>query len=226
MSSDLPESQEVYGLSVETTKSKFHPARDLRSLAIDEEIAQLYFVRRWTQARIGDYFGITADAVSKRIKNMKKEWRNSKLENADIFVKQELLKLAKLEEEAWDAWYRSIGKSVSTKTIKGEDDSVSSTIITENELVGDPRFLQRLENISSIRAKLLGLNAPDRIEVSNTLEGKLIGLIQSKKVTYTMLASDVGDEVAKRYFNMAGMPIPVTIDVIPEDEEDDELYDE
>jgi hypothetical protein len=57
------------------------------------------------------------------------------------------------------------------------------------------------------RIRLLGLDQPQEL-IINTMEGRLMGLIREGKVTFDMLASDVGPEVARRYFNMAGEDVP------------------
>ena len=94
----------------------------------------------------------------------------------------ELKNLEKLEREAFDAWERSkedqVGMSLTTFP-KGEDGSSAGDkkgggvkTNTRKRRDGDPRFLETLLKIHERRCRLLGLDAPIKLDVE--VEGEII----------------------------------------------------
>jgi len=98
------------------------------------------------------------------------EWKASALRDITEVKAAELAKLDELEREAWIAWRRGIGRKQTrtTKSVKvGKGDAVlalpETTLRTEH-LNGDPRYLGIVLDCQQRRAKILGLDAPTKLE--------------------------------------------------------------
>lgn len=104
------------------------------------------------------------------------EWKRERLDNIDEYVTQELRKLDKMEQQAWEAWERSkTGKTreknrQNAKPRKVLEDGDNPEYYGYNETTtetsaGNPRFLDLLLNIQQRRAKMLGFDAPIKVEI-------------------------------------------------------------
>ena len=70
-------------------------------------------------------------------------------------IARELMRLARLESEAWDAWDRSKGEA--TKTTTGTRNGINNAQIERRQREGNPAFLKMLESLWVQRCKLLRL---------------------------------------------------------------------
>lgn len=100
------------------------------------------------------------------------EWKRERLETIDEYITQELRKLDKMEQQAWAGWEASkIKKRRKKKNNPGRPAKTDATACAPEyyEYVetapGSPRFLDLLLNIQQRRAKLLGLDAPVKINI-------------------------------------------------------------
>lgn len=105
------------------------------------------------------------------------EWKRERLETIDEYVTQELRKLDKMEQQAWEAWEKSKNGKICTKERTGKGRSIKAGTGNDdpeyhgyNETAtetsaGNPRFLDLLLNIQQRRAKMLGFDAPVKIEI-------------------------------------------------------------
>lgn len=107
-------------------------------------------------------------------------WQSEALRDISQAKAEELAKLDELEREAWAAWYRGIGRKQirTTKTKRGTDatqgdaptapgmDETETSVRTES-LNGDPRYLGIVLDCQQRRAKMLGLDAPQKIAPTN-----------------------------------------------------------
>lgn len=105
------------------------------------------------------------------------EWKRERLDNIDKYVTQELRKLDAMEVQAWEAWEASkTGKQrTKEKTNRGRPIKTDATDTdpeyygydetTVETSAGNPRFLDLLLNIQQRRAKMLGFDAPVKIEI-------------------------------------------------------------
>lgn len=105
------------------------------------------------------------------------EWKRERFDNIDDYITQELKKLDKMEAEAWGAWEASKQGKSKTKTRNSKkpnkiDAEVNDpsyygyTEEAEETSSGNPRFLDLLLNIQHRRAKLLGFDAPIKVDVA------------------------------------------------------------
>lgn len=112
--------------------------------------------------------------VYKDMQSLLIEWKRQQFDNIDAYITQELLKLDRLEVEAWEAWEASKNMKTTYKE-RTNDDVVLYREETRGNSVGDPQFLNVLLNIQQRRAKLLGLDSPTKIALpgnSNADDGK------------------------------------------------------
>lgn len=127
---------------------------------------------------------------------MLKEWKESRLGNIDDVISLELARIDEMTREAWVAWERS--KENSKKTVQrqkampndeegGKPDDVSIISMEQEQVeesqVGDPRFLQLINQLSAERRKILGLYAPERHEITGA-DG---GAIETKFTGFSFL---------------------------------------
>lgn len=105
------------------------------------------------------------------------EWKRERMDNIDDYVTQELRKLDKMEVELWEAWEKS---KTGKERVKNRTSAKPRKVLTEEEKTtdwygydettnetsaGNPRFLDLLLNVQQRRAKMLGFDAPVKIEI-------------------------------------------------------------
>ena len=92
------------------------------------------------------------------------EWKRERLDTIDEYVTQELRKLDKMEQQAWEAWEASKTGKQRTKVGKANSRLTCNETTTETS-PGNPKFLDVLLNIQQRRAKMLGFDAPLKVEI-------------------------------------------------------------
>ena len=104
------------------------------------------------------------------------EWKRERLDTIDEYVTQELRKLDKMEVELWEAWERSKTGKLREKNRQnakprkvledGDNPEYYGYEETTTETsAGNPRFLDLLLNVQQRRAKMLGFDAPIKVEI-------------------------------------------------------------
>lgn len=113
-------------------------------------------------AKIGlDYAIVPPMRVYKDLKQLLINWKREHEENIDLYITKELSKLDKIEAELWDAWERSKKRIVSKIRQSGLKTERSETF------AGNPRYLDLVLSVQQRRAKLLGLDAPVKVDLPN-----------------------------------------------------------
>jgi len=158
------------------------------------EIAALY-VKGYFQFEIAEALGITAAQVNRDLKSIQAEWAETRVEDLQLAKQKELAKLEQVEREAWQAWDRSQKDAVTEKRTAGEIEATTSkdgkpgesielpvtkTETTRAGQVGDPRYLDQVQKVVERRCKLLGLDAPAKIQTTGefqTLEQILADIV-------------------------------------------------
>lgn len=136
----------------------------VQAYSLREIAAELSKVRSYT---------LSHQQICKDIKTVVAQWKTDTSAFIDERMESDLMKLERIENEAWQAWERSKGiKRTRTKTKVGE--VVTKTIKDEN-LIGDPKFLEVIRQVLQDRANLLGYMAPKKIDttVSISLTNKI-----------------------------------------------------
>lgn len=109
------------------------------------------------------------------------EWKRERLDNIDDYVTQELRKLDKMEVELWEAWERSKTGKLREKNRQnakprkvledGDNPEYYGYEETTTETsAGNPRFLDLLLNVQQRRAKMLGFDAPIKVDIPGLIE--------------------------------------------------------
>lgn len=109
------------------------------------------------------------------------EWKRERLDNIDDYVTQELRKLDKMEVELWEAWERSKTGKLREKNRQnakprkvledGDNPEYYGYEETTTETsAGNPRFLDLLLNVQQRRAKMLGFDAPIKVDIPGLKE--------------------------------------------------------
>lgn len=113
-------------------------------------------------AKMGlDYAIVPPMRVYKDLKQLLINWKREHEENIDLYITKELSKLDKIEAELWDAWERSKKRIVSKIRQSGLKKARSETF------AGNPRYLELVLSVQQRRAKLLGLDAPVKVDMPN-----------------------------------------------------------
>lgn len=113
-------------------------------------------------AKMGlDYAIVPPMRVYKDLKQLLINWKREHEENIDLYITKELSKLDKIEAELWDAWERSKKRIVSKIRQSGLKTERSETF------AGNPRYLDLVLFVQQRRAKLLGLDAPVKVDLPN-----------------------------------------------------------
>lgn len=115
-------------------------------------------------------YSVTYKTVFMDIQQVLAEWKKERFKDIDNYMQLELKKLDKMEVELWQAWENSKGSKRKTKIKNG---TINNGIATGGELAertlettdGDPRYLDLLLKVQERRAKLLGYNAPVKVDV-------------------------------------------------------------
>lgn len=151
-----------------TTGKRREPAQVARDR---KKIAELYLKGR-LQVDIAEEVGVDQSTVSRDIKTLHDEWLRSALVNFNEAIARELAKINQLEIIYFESWERSLNPFKS-KTVKAKGNpkteeelraNAEQTLKTEDRN-GDPRYLQGVQWCIEKRCKLLGLDAPDRLQI-------------------------------------------------------------
>ena len=110
-------------------------------------------------------YSLSRQIVSGQIHEIVDEWRAATLANVAVKLADELIRLNKVEREAWEAWERSKSEETKTTTEKseGQNGRTLARVIKAGR-DGDPRFLMIVGNCITKRCKLLGLYAASKVQ--------------------------------------------------------------
>lgn len=182
-------------------RSKIQRERDL------VEIARRY-LRGESQRKIALALGVTRQQIQYDLREIRARWREQAVVDFEQAIIEQLARIDQLEREYWEQYELSkAGKAKKIITVSGkrpkqlkqpkqEDDSsdnqkgierVTQTSITE-ETPGDPRYLQGVQWCIQERARLLGLYAPDRIDI--TAKGREVSLPKPPDIREVLETAD------------------------------------
>jgi hypothetical protein len=133
------------------------PSKQLAILKRRSTVADLY-LQGWTQKAIAEELGVAQPTVCDDLKRIRAEWRDSAVRDFDEARQLELMKLDRIEREAWAAWDQS-NKPAQSAVVTGEGNGQKTRKSMKNQH-GDPRFLDQVNKCITHRRALLGLDAP------------------------------------------------------------------
>lgn len=129
-------------------------------------------------AKRGIDYTISHVMVHYDMKQVLIEWKRQRMDNIDDYVSQALAKLDRMESELWNAWERSKHheKTKTRSSRRGdnvdlEDDKTKRygdygyLEKTNEHLSGDARFFDLILKVEQRRAKLLGYDAPIKVDI-------------------------------------------------------------
>jgi hypothetical protein len=140
-------------------------------------VAELY-LRGRTQSEIGQELGVSRQQISYDLKVLQKRWQEAALSDFSQKKAQELAKIDALERAYWQAWQDSkrdrgttttaTEKSGGAEANDGEQRNSSrmKASMRKEERDGNPEFLKGVERCINRRCAILGLDAPQKSELS------------------------------------------------------------
>jgi hypothetical protein len=152
---------------------------------------------RYLNARLNIQYSLTRTAVDNDIAAIHLHWQDNYLEHWDEAIKRELNEIEILMAEAYDAWHKSKepktrrhGRQVRTGRFQIIRDPATGAELeriqiiqeivetTEEQRDPNPQFLMAIIKLKERRAKILGLDQPDKtILVSGDAEISLLSLM-------------------------------------------------
>lgn len=134
-----------------------------------ERIAHLRLFHR-TQDQIAEELGIHTSTVCRELKIIEAEWQANAQRSIATIKAEELRKLDHYELETLKEWERS--KKDYTKKIMEDSQGIGErktrkAKIETSEQYGDPRYMSVLLGIQDRRAKIIGMDAPQKVAPTN-----------------------------------------------------------
>jgi hypothetical protein len=116
------------------------------------------------------------------LKLLDARWQAEALQDVGEWKRAELERIDQIEKEARKAWDRGIGlkrKTIQEKTTGPDGEGTKASVVTE-DLNGDARYLKVMLDCQERRAKLMGLDAASKTEVTGK-DGAPIELSDAEK---------------------------------------------
>ena len=141
------------------------------------KVASLYLRGVW-QPEIAGMVGISQSTVSRDLAVVRKQWLKDAKADYDAKVAEQLAKIDAVELEAWTEWQKSKGRERTKRAVKkyggkgGKMERTEETTTVET-LLPEARYLEIVRTCIERRCKLLGLDAPERRDI--TTGGEQLG---------------------------------------------------
>lgn len=145
------------------------------------ETVASYYLQGKSQRFIAEKIGASIGTVNRDLKILREQWKANASADIDEAIGKELAKLDRLEEQAWESYLKSVtttqthnGTQSRPGQKKGERAKKStSQNVTVTESAGDPRFLNIVENCIERRCRIIGIDAPGKVEVTGKNGGPI-----------------------------------------------------
>jgi len=145
-------------------------------MARDRRLIASLYLRGCLQAEIATEVGLSEATVSRDLKALQQEWHESSLLDIDAAKARELARIDELERTYWQAWKRSC-EDAETETARVVETAGGRRRVAQKQTkcqAGDPRFLQGIQWCIERRCKVLGIDAPEKLEHSGGI--RVIGI--------------------------------------------------
>ena len=146
-------------------KKKFR-ARSPKEIVYHREvITDMYLRKHLHMDEIAEELGISVSTVSRDLSIMIDEWQANATEAIEQHIAEELERINGLEKTYWEAWYNSL-EDEEVLTQKAVGSGRKEVTKRKKDQRGDPRFLAGVQWCIEQRCKLLGISAPNRLELT------------------------------------------------------------
>lgn len=186
---------------------------DVEREARREKVAELY-LKHYKQTEIMTmitqygFAAVTQGTISNDLKAIQERWRNSSIMDMNEAKQRELARIDTLEMEYW----RQYEESKKPRQIASEKSSPGKheTMKRAEQRTGDTRYLSGIQWCIEQRCKILGVNAPVKIEVN--WQEQAIMDIRAGVIHYHDLVEAFDAELATQLFARAGIPVQIRED--------------
>jgi len=181
------------------------------------------FLRGETQVTIAQALGCSSSQVSRDLGAMKKRWKASAKRSQEEMKTEAIARVEETRRCFWLGWEASLEPREVTIQEKRSGGGEGVRVTVRREVTkGDPRFLDGVARADERRAKLLGLDAPARCEVSAVSEepmDKEQALAEIRRLTVARIPWELIDpnHFAPEYMP-PGFPPPPPAPPMTEDE--------
>ena len=136
-----------------------------------ETITSLY-LRGVRQSAIATQLNLSRQQIGYDLKTIQRRWQEKTVIDLDEAKNKELSRIDELERVYWQAWQDSKGEKTKSRQEangKSKDGKPIVTRVTaeKEQMLGNPAYLTGVQWCISERCKLLGLNAPIKIDNTN-----------------------------------------------------------
>lgn len=135
-----------------------------------------YYLKGWRQVDIAEELGLSQQQISIDLRTIQKRWRENTTLDLDEAKSKELARLDELEREYWQAWESSKGeRTKSRQESTGRVDPKTKKPVADKAMMekeqrdGNPAFLAGVLSCIDRRCKLLGIDAPEKRELSGKM---------------------------------------------------------
>jgi len=126
-------------------------------------MAEMYLQQGLGQIEIAEELKLSQSTVSRDLQELISEWKKSALVDVDDAIAEELAKINALELEYWAAWRKSQEpnhKKTNVKKSEMKGLGYLKQSASEEQRIGDPRYLAGVQWCIEQRRAILGLDAP------------------------------------------------------------------
>ena len=129
-----------------------------------QRVAELY-LKGFGQGAIAEELKVKQSTVSRDLKRIQEDLRQSTIRDFDLAREEQLKKLVMIELEGWSGYERSQKPAQEARVKEGDQAKATKTMKTR---IGDPRFLDIVLKCGAARRALLDLDlAKPVVEVQN-----------------------------------------------------------
>lgn len=164
-----------------------------------------WIIRGWSQQRMAQELGISETQTAKDVKEVERRWRMDAFDYR-LAKGRELTAIDQQIDELWIAWEKS--KKPREKKAAEQHEGTFSGKLTrgtiqkgeKEESYGDPRIMAEITKLREQRIKLLGLNEPTKIALTDT---------QGRSIFPEIKDDDLSTAIT--ILKQAGSPYPAAI---------------
>lgn len=121
------------------------------------------YLRGIQQADIAERLQVSVPTVERDLAIVRERWKQAGIRSVDERKSSELEVIDRIEREAWRAWRRSQKDTITVTRKEGE---TTETTVRSQGQAGNPAYLDTVLKCVDRRCKLLGLDAPQQVDLN------------------------------------------------------------